>query len=642
MTQRGRLWAACLTAASASAAASFAAGPPATEYADLRLPSGYPGDGTVPGTFPQPGSGNLAPGGAGGAGGFGRTPAPEPSGASPIVGFPSLGRPEPRPVGRQGAVREYARPAATGWVALVGEFKKPGGYEIAGTGTALPELLGRCDGLTAHATQTLRLVRNARAATVIHAGSEAPAVLRPGDVLVAEGRGDRRYGVVATSYEDRRKPAAPRPNVQLGIVGLSDRPVAVKVPGAYATVEGVLALSRQTHLAPRDVTVLVGGGRKVAGDQVTELTHGSVLLFDRRDVAAEAVGELPTNYYPLQPPPAGLPAAPEAPGLSADPAPSETVLTSAPGFGVPSPQALRPARTAEAMSLVPPLPAGDEGLSALPEVEALDPPADEPPLGFPRTADASGSVPVGRPEIAEPHITAVPVESIYGPAVPRIATADAAPAPPIPSDPPRLASPLVPSGSLGLAGPTGTTAAESTAEEELSFGSLAATVLIGGALGAITFVTLRKLRGRRPIGSLIGRLRTRIGVRAEAAMAERPEITRGTAPSNLLAALVADRLAFREEPIELPAVLRVFGRSSALKRRRIDPAAAGVPEPHIPLATPVEPAVGETTAAAKQPAAAKTNVRIDEAEPRSAPAGLAGGTPFERALAARRRTAARQ
>ena len=93
----------------------------------------------------------------------------------------------------------------------------------------------------------------------------------------------------------------------------------------------------------------------------------------------------------------------------------------------------------------------------------------------------------------------------------------------------------------------------------------------------------------------------------------------------------------------MPPVLRIFGRSSAMRKRRIDPAAAGVPEPHIPLAAPVareaaeEPRV-ESTKTTKA-TGTTAQFRIDPAESPIPAAGLAGGTPFERALAARHRAA---
>jgi hypothetical protein len=290
-------------------------------------------------------------------------------------------------------------------------------------------------------------------------------------------------------------------------------------------------------------------------------------------------------------------------------------------------EAAVPVRTAEVssapvMSLVPPPPSDAGGVSALPKVDLLDPPADEPPLGFPRTADASGSVPVGPPNVAESHIARVPAESIYG-------TQEAGPSPMMAPEPPASSGP-----ADGVAASSDT---EESAEDDVSISSLVMTVLIGGALGAATFLILRRFRGRRIAGRVADGLVSRIRTRAIATEDDRPSPIRAAAPSDMLAALVADRLAFREEPIELPSVIRIYGRSSALKKRRIDPpAAAVVPEPHIPLAAPAEVAKAEAKAARET--SAKAKFRVDPAQPVASPAeDIPGATPFERALAARQR-----
>jgi hypothetical protein len=290
-------------------------------------------------------------------------------------------------------------------------------------------------------------------------------------------------------------------------------------------------------------------------------------------------------------------------------------------------EAAVPVRTAEAssapvMSLVPPPPSDAGGVSALPKVDLLDPPADEPPLGFPQTADASGSMPVGPPNVAESHIARVPAESIYG-------KDDAGPSPMMAPEPPASSGPADGAASADT---------EESAEDDVSIGSLVMTILIGGALGAATFLILRRFRGRRIAGRVADGLVSRIRPRTIATERDdRPAAVRAAAPSDMLAALVADRLAFREEPIELPSVIRIYGRSSALKKRRIDPpAAAVVPEPHIPLTVPADGTKAESKAARE--ASAKAKFRVDPAQPVASSAeDIPGATPFERALAARQR-----
>jgi hypothetical protein len=607
---------------------SFAAAPPAGP-ADLRLPPRYAGE-------PLSGHGGArfgAPGQAVNA----RTARPA---APPIYGFHALGgNVDAQPVGRRGAVREFARPASSGWVALVGEFGKQGCYEVPGDSVPLAEVLRRCEGLGPQATGTIRLVRGGMpAGTISPTGSE---LLRPGDLLVADGAGARRYGGVTTASYERERPAD---GVRLGVVGATERPLSIKLDQNKATVAAVIGGLGQT-LSPRDVTVLVGGSVRRRGDEVAQLTDGSVVVFDPRTVDVRQVAasgiESQTYFYPVQEAPSELPSggAPEAmPGAAA------AMPAAAPAFAAPSSEAMPTGAvetpSAAGMSLVPPPPA-DENLSSLPSVEMLGPPADEPPLGYPRTADASGSIPVGPPDVAEPHITAVPAASFYGgPAEPRIASAEPA-APPVPTDSLGPAT-----SSLGPAD-TAEPATEQEAAEEPSLGSLAATVLVGGVLGAITFLGLRRLRGRGLPKLSAARVTTMFARPARPTATGRPAMERpaattagsAAAPSDMLAALIADRLAFREEPVELPPVLRIFGRSSAMRKRRVDPAAAGVPEPHFPVAAPIAREAAEVRAEA---ATRKAQFRIDPAESPVPNAELAGGTPFERALAARHRAAAQR
>jgi hypothetical protein len=167
---------------------------------------------------------------------------------------------------------------------------------------------------------------------------------------------------------------------------------------------------------------------------------------------------------------------------------------------------------------------------------------------------------------------------------------------------------------------------------------LGPTLLIGTILGAATFLGLRHWRKRRLIESIGSRLSALPQTFRATKPASAPE-TKIFSPDDMLAALVANRLALREEAIVLTPALQLYGRSSAMKHRRIDPPSAEIARPHIPVRS-------ERAAEARDGGRAESaddnelqsdaqHLRFDAGDARTPAKHMdPASTPFERALAA--------
>lgn len=493
------------------------------------------------------------------------------------------------------------------WVAVLGEVARPGSYEVSGGSMTLAELMARCDGLATEAKCSISIVRNGR---YWGAPQSAQEVLWPGDLVV----------ITTPSAGE------PSQDVRIGVVGLPGSPAAVMVPRAYATVDGVLRLSGQKHIHASDIKVLLGGTRETSGDRVVELTQGSVLVFDAQRLATNADLDLRalTHFYPAPKMPSGLAPSPvtqislEAQEQHSAPMAVSTRdelsafahANSIAGSDLNVPLSETPSFTGF----------GTTDISALPSIEFIEPPAEIPHGHFPRTADASGAIPIGAPE-AESHIVPMPIDAGGTIGVKQQKA----------SDPKNSLSP--PHVKVRPT-PLEISAEETQESDHPSASDLAPTILIGSILGALTFFGIRYLRNRGLLTSI--RLRLMSFVNQKQVASEITKTTAIAAPSDILASLIADRLAFREEQVQFPSAMRVYGRSPALRRRRVDPVAASLAGPHfgVPNKTPVR----DQQVADQGPIATKlrgSNLRVDDAQGLKRSSQKSGaGTPFERALAA--------
>ena len=498
---------------------------------------------------------------------------------------------------------QHSAPPALGhWVAVVGAVAKPGCYELSTRSISVAELMEKCGGLNSGASGTIAVVRDGRAVGLAYNPQDR---LLGGDVIVAAEKPAAPSRVAAAGLREVSGSSGAAGVVQLGLVNVLDRPVPVCVPSSYATVAGVLAVANQTHLRPDQIKVIMGGTDEMFGDQSTELTPGTVLVFPPGSVNPETLREVETRFYPA-------PAQTEA----VEPTPMTAEASLRPLGVAPSTLAVpvgeAPADLASQMpvaELGPSAPTAN--LSSLPRVEMLDAPQDSS-LQFPRTADASGAMPIGAPE-ASSHIVPFPSDAVES--APQAETATPAP-------------------------PSAVTLSEDEDAKEGSkslptLSEFAPTLLIGTILGAVTFFGLRQWRKRRLFESIASRL-TSIPQTIRTVKPARAPEAKAFSPDEMLAALIANRLALREEAVVLAPAMQLYGRSPAMKHRRIDPPAAEIARPHVPLNVP------RATEGTRRPSAADANrgpanFRFDTTED-SIPSRKsdAGSTPFERALAAMR------
>jgi len=497
-------------------------------------------------------------------------------------------------------------PSALGhWVAVVGAVAKPGCHELPARSISVAELMERCGGLTSAATGTLAVVRDGRALGLAYNPQDR---LLSGDVIVVAEKPSSSLSVAPVALKETSEFHQPEAGVQLGLVNVLDRPVPVRVRSSHATVAHMLALAPQ--LRPDQIKVIRGGTEEMFGDQVTELTPGTVLVFPPGSVDRETLGEVETRFYPVT-----------TQGTMSEPAPMSTEpalqslgtppsMLNASNGELPGGASAQPLPAEFASSA----PAAD--LTTLPRVEMLEAPDDDS-LRFPRTADASGAMPIGAPE-AGSHIVPFPSDAV-GADVSPPAAASATP-------PPVTLSEDAESTNTSNGLPT--------------LAELAPTLLIGTILGAATFFALRLWRKRSAAESIIARLSTLHR------FIRQPKIVRGAeiksaSPDDMLAALIANRLALREEAVVLAPALRLYGRSSAMKHRRIDPPSAEIARPHIPVTTTFDDesvkAVSSIEENVDDATRSGMRVRFDDAEEMTrAKKTDKGGTPFERALAAMR------
>jgi hypothetical protein len=512
-------------------------------------------------------------------------------------------------------------PAARNWIAVVGAVAKPGCHELSASSITVAELINaRCGGLTS-SSATLAVVRNGKPLGLVYNPQDR---LLANDVVVVRETDGSSTGVAIASHDLAPASNAPQAGIQLGLVNVLDHPIPVMVPPSHATVAGVLAIADQKHLRPANVKVVMAGTDEVFGDQAGPLLPGSVLVFEPGSIDAEALGDVETRHYfatpPAPAPPEPLPPtamqiepslrtlqpAPSGPFESLDPAQDDELFATPQGRAVSQPPS---------------------DLTSIPPVDLLDAPADQT-MRFPRTADASGAVPIGPPE-ADSHIVPLPADAIYDSTSPPLKETASSP-------------PVVEPSPVTLSDDE--TSSEKSKIDDLSFEELIPTVFIGTILGAATFFVLRRRSGGRILETVISRLRSIRPIPGSRGSVRQIETEQpASTPNDMLAALVADRLAFREEPVALPQALRIHGRSPALQYRRVDAAAAAIPEPHITRSAPAttrEQAAhsnrNESSEAADSMKRA-AGARIDPAQPiAAADRAHPSATPFERALAATR------
>ncbi|MBI5758877.1 MAG: SLBB domain-containing protein, partial [Planctomycetales bacterium] len=207
---------------------------------------------------------------------------------------------------------------------ILGQVAKPGVYELPADRRTLNDLIEAAGGLTANASNNLRIVRRGRSGGQAFFQPRIRFELLPGDVFISDrrrtgigafggagsGAANRdsrdstvfvttpdRSGQGGTTTAGRESDSGTSNVVQLGVVGLIDRPVVIAMPADQATLQTVLTTLHQPREGARQITLLRDGSTSqtvpLTEAAKTVLTTGTVLVFDQKSAQTETLPKLP-------------------------------------------------------------------------------------------------------------------------------------------------------------------------------------------------------------------------------------------------------------------------------------------------------------------------------------------------------------
>lgn len=208
---------------------------------------------------------------------------------------------------------------------ILGQVAQPGVYELPADRQTLNDLIEVAGGLTANASNNLRVVRGGRNVGQTFFQQRVRFELRPGDVIVsdkrragfANGNGtvtrmtvrDAKDSTVFVATPDQSRRAggsvADSANeganqaeiVQIGAVGLLARPVVIAIPADKSTLQNVLTTLHQPREGATQIGLIREGGQQrivlLTETDRTVLATGSVLVFDAKSAQPETLPKLP-------------------------------------------------------------------------------------------------------------------------------------------------------------------------------------------------------------------------------------------------------------------------------------------------------------------------------------------------------------
>lgn len=183
-------------------------------------------------------------------------------------------------------------------VGVIGQVGRPGTYQFTSAPT-LDQVIAVADGMTAEASETVRLIRGGRVAHAAAYSTAAQQQLTSGDLVVIDAK-------PARSGNDR---PAEKKFVWLAFVGVQDRPFIVPCPIAHAHPDLIVQkLGQRSEILP-SVRVLPPPSAALPKTAGTPLPDGTVLFFDRSSIQ---VNGLPDDLPPILP--CGLPEQPDIGG----------------------------------------------------------------------------------------------------------------------------------------------------------------------------------------------------------------------------------------------------------------------------------------------------------------------------------------
>ncbi len=184
-------------------------------------------------------------------------------------------------------------------VGLLGQFARPGSYELGTEPLMLAQLIEQVGGMAKDAAGQLKVIRNGRPGQSLTVAGAEHFELLPGDLVIAESTpganrsqaGDSNPAGANASAGSNRGPSA----VQIGFVNLLDRPVVLKLRSEHASVAAILNIMQQDTSLAGQVQVILPSSHRFSGrvHPNMPLPSESVVMFPPNVVATDRLAGLP-------------------------------------------------------------------------------------------------------------------------------------------------------------------------------------------------------------------------------------------------------------------------------------------------------------------------------------------------------------
>ncbi len=182
------------------------------------------------------------------------------------------------PAGYQGPSIHSSRGTGQQFYSILGAVGKPGVYEFQQNSIHVSELIKRSGGLISK-TSSIHIVRNGRAGLMENVSAQNDPLLLKGDVVFIPGAVSDQNQVQVT---------------MLNLISRPVRPVVLLLNKKMASMDQLLQLLGQS---PEGVRVIhAKSSRKKAGENIHELTTGTVLVFKPELVVTENIPALPDFF----------------------------------------------------------------------------------------------------------------------------------------------------------------------------------------------------------------------------------------------------------------------------------------------------------------------------------------------------------
>ena len=509
------------------------------------------------------------------------------------------------------------------FVGIMGEIAQPGVYQAATGDLKLNQIVQKLGGLTADASGNVRIIRYGRAGQQTFYSPTNQFALMPGDLIIVDSQKSsgthRQFGTPSANTQSEA--------AQIGVVGLIDRPVVLKVRSQHANLPAMLSLLGQSAELAEDTKVIeppAAGLRRETSDE-RQLPTGTVLVLDPLSVRPTGIPDLPA-VHTLQAAVVQTPTEVGAPETNKQdesqhapwsPDAAAMARTVSPLLSAPGRLASRPNENADSSTTVPPLAQGpaktpkrltqvappppeqtgdsaDEPLPFAVSDQPDSPQPESPPaaLAEEKTSAPSTATPDSDEKLAE---KTAQTETKTA-AAPVTAPKTTVPPAPVPQDVATNEKPdyrLVETGY----GPSNETADLGWQYAPLALVGLAAIILtiswlqsqVGpllisqAAKATVPTPTVTAQSSAKPAVALPER---RIDTPAVQSTAESERTDRSL---QLLEALIHNAVEIQESPPQLPTGIEIFGKTSGNLYYRID-ARSEVPAPHLDLVAEISTA----------------------------------------------------